>query len=367
MSIRSYKPSVRGNDMQIKRVIGAIAQAERPVICAGGGVFLANAQQKLTEFAERTSIPVVTTMMGLSLMPSAHPLNMGMIGAFGSKAANKALAKSDLLIMVGCRVADRAILAPDELERRMSIVHIDVDPAEIGKNMTAEIPVVGDVKVILHQLLERAQAGSQTEWLTRLQELRYEVRHRTFPTTPGYVFPGHLMRQLSRKLQYNAAVVADVGQNQIWACRHLQLEGARFLTSGGLGTMGYALPAAIGVKVAQPNRQTVVICGDGSFQMSFNELAAVRAANLDIKIILLQNNVLGLVRQIQDTPAYPAGPFGVALDGSPDFTTIADAYGIPSRVITEDEQVDGALDELLNAPGSFLLICRVDPKATTND
>ena len=367
VSIRSYKPSVRGNDMQIKRVIGAIAQAERPVICAGGGVFLADAQQELTEFAERTSIPVVTTMMGLSLMPSAHPLNMGMIGAFGSKAANKALAKSDLLIMVGCRVADRAILAPDELERRMSIVHIDVDPAEIGKNMTAEIPVVGDVKVILHQLLERAQAGGQTEWLTRLQEIRYEVRHRTFPTTPGYVFPGHLMRQLSRKLQYNAVVVADVGQNQIWACRHLQLEGARFLTSGGLGTMGYALPAAIGVKVAQPNRQTVVICGDGSFQMAFNELAAVRAANLDIKIILLQNNVLGLVRQIQDTPAYPAGPFGVALDGSPDFTTIADAYGIPSRVISEDEQVDGALDELLNAPGSFLLICRVDPKATTND
>ena len=367
VSIRSYKPSVRGNEMQIKRVIAAIEKAKRPVICAGGGVFLADAQQELTEFAERTYIPVVTTMMGLSLMRSAHPLNMGMIGAFGSKAANKALAKSDMLIMVGCRVADRAILAPDEIKRRMTIVHIDVDPAEIGKNMEAEIPVVGDVKVILSQILERVQAGSQSEWLTKLQELRYEVRHRTFPTQPGYVFPGHLLRQLSRKLQYNAVVVADVGQNQIWACRHLQLEGARFLTSGGLGTMGYALPAAVGVKVAQPNRQTVVICGDGGFQMSFNELAAVQAAQMDLKIILIQNNFLGLVRQIQDTPVYPSGPFGVALDGSPDFSTIAQAYGISCRVITEDEQVDGALEEMLQAPGSFLLICVVDPQATTND
>lgn len=367
VSLRSYRPSVRGNDNQIKRVMAAISQAERPVICAGGGVFLADAQQELVELAERTRIPVATTMMGLSLMPSSHPLNMGMIGAFGSKAANKAIGKSDLLIMIGCRVADRAILAPGELERQKSIIHIDVDPAEIGKNMTAEIPVVGDVKTVLHQILERAQAGEQTEWLTWLQEIRYEVRHRTFPSTPGYVFPGHLLRQLSRKLQYNAVVVADVGQNQIWACRHLQLEGPRFLTSGGLGTMGYALPAAVGVKVAQPNRQTVVICGDGSFQMAFNELAAVRAADMDIKIILFQNNVLGLVRQIQDTPAYPAGPFGVALDGSPDFSVIAAAYGIPSRVLSADEEVDGALDELLSSPGSYLLICQVDPKATTND
>ncbi|MCC8182209.1 MAG: biosynthetic-type acetolactate synthase large subunit [Clostridiales bacterium] len=367
VSLRSYKPSVRGNELQIKRVIGAIEQAQRPVLCAGGGVFLADAQQELTEFAERTCIPVVTTMMGLSLMPSAHPLNMGMIGAFGSQAANQALTDADLLIMVGCRVADRAILSPSTIQERTTIVHIDVDPAEIGKNMTAEIPVVGDVKVILGQLLERAQKGEQTEWLTGLQKVRYQVRHREFPSTPGYVFPGHLLRQLSRKLQYNAAVVADVGQNQIWACRHLQLEGPRFLTSGGLGTMGYALPAAIGVKVAQPNRQTVVICGDGSFQMSFNELAAVRAADMDIKIILIQNNYLGLVRQIQDTPTYPAGPFGVALDGSPDFAALAAAYGIPSRVLSEDRDVDDALDEMLNTPGSFLLICMVDPKATTND
>ena len=367
VSIRSYKPSVRGNDLQIKRVVSAIESAKHPVIYAGGGIFLANAQQELLELAERTNIPVVTTMMGLSLLPTHHPLNLGMIGAFGNVAANKALAKSDLLVMIGSRVADRAILSPEEVQRRMTIIHIDVDPAEIGKNMRAEIPVVGDVKSILHQILERIQPRSGDEWLEHFQARRKEELSRPFPVKEGYVFPGSLMRKLGAKLQYNAAVCVDVGQKQIWACKHLTMDGPRFLTSGGLGTMGYSLPAAVGVKVAQPGRQTVVICGDGSFQMSFNELAAIAHAQLDIKIVLIQNSVLGLVRQIQDTPTYPAGPFGVALDGSPDFTAIAAAYGIPSRVIGDESEIDGALEELLHQPGARLLICRTDPKATTND
>ena len=367
VSIRSYKPSVRGNDLQIKRVVAAIESAKHPVIYAGGGIFLANAQQELLELAERTNIPVVTTMMGLSLLPTHHPLNLGMIGAFGNVAANKALAKSDLLVMIGSRVADRAILSPEEVQRRMTIIHIDVDPAEIGKNMRAEIPVVGDVKSILHQILERIQPRSGDEWLEHFQARRKEELSRPFPVKEGFVFPGSLMRKLGAKLQYNAAVCVDVGQNQIWACKHLTMDGPRFLTSGGLGTMGYSLPAAVGVKVAQPGRQTVVICGDGSFQMSFNELAAIAHAQLDIKIVLIQNSVLGLVRQIQDTPTYPAGPFGVALDGSPDFTAIAAAYGIPSRVIGDESEIDGALEELLHQPGARLLICRTDPKATTND
>ena len=367
VSIRSYKPSVRGNDLQIKRVVSAIESAKHPVIYAGGGIFLANAQQELLELAERTNIPVVTTMMGLSLLPTHHPLNLGMIGAFGNVAANKALAKSDLLVMIGSRVADRAILSPEEVQRRMTIIHIDVDPAEIGKNMRAEIPVVGDVKSILHQILERIQPRSGDEWLEHFQARRKEELSRPFPVKEGYVFPGSLMRKLGAKLQYNAAVCVDVGQNQIWACKHLTMDGPRFLTSGGLGTMGYSLPAAVGVKVAQPGRQTVVICGDGSFQMSFNELAAIAHAQLDIKIVLIQNSVLGLVRQIQDTPTYPAGPFGVALDGSPDFTAIAAAYGLPSRVIGDESEIDGALEELLHQPGARLLICRTDPKATTND
>jgi len=180
------------------------------------------------------------------------------------------------------------------------------------------------------------------------------------------VFPGRLLRLLGERLQDDAAVCVDVGQNQIWACKHLWLKGGRFLTSGGLGTMGYALPAGVGVKVAQPNRQTVVICGDGSFQMAMNELAAVRARNMDLKIVLLENGVLGLVNQIQKTPPYH-GPFGVSLDGSPDFAAIAAAYGIPSITVGEEGQVEDALDRFLAEEGSCLLIAKVDPAVMTSD
>ena len=364
--IRGYNPSVRGNDKQISHVAEAIRQAERPVICAGGGVFLAHAELDFETFAARARAPVVTTMMGLSLLPTDHPLNMGMIGAHGNVCANKALAKSDLLIMIGTRAADRAILSPGEIQRRMSSIHIDVDPAEIGKNIQTEIPLVGDVGAILTQLLRQDLATNCGPWLTALQERRRQELDRAYPVRAGSVSPGRLMRLLGQRLSDKAAVCVDVGQNQIWACKHLWLRGGRLLTSGGLGTMGYALPAAVGVKTAQPDRQTVVICGDGSLQMSMNELAAVRAAGLDLKIVLIQNGVLGLVRQIQDTPPYH-GPFGVALDGSPDFSVIAQAYGIPSIVVSEEDQMEPALDRFLGKKGSCLLIARVDPAATTND
>ena len=364
--IRGYNPSVRGNDKQISHVAEAIRQAERPVICAGGGVFLAHAELDFETFAARARAPVVTTMMGLSLLPTDHPLNMGMIGAHGNVCANKALAKSDLLIMIGTRAADRAILSPGEIQRRMPSIHIDVDPAEIGKNIQTEIPLVGDVGAILTQLLRQDLATNCGPWLTALQERRRQELDRAYPVRAGSVSPGRLMRLLGQRLSDKAAVCVDVGQNQIWACKHLWLRGGRLLTSGGLGTMGYALPAAVGVKTAQPDRQTVVICGDGSFQMSMNELAAVRAAGMDLKIVLIQNGVLGLVRQIQDTPPYH-GPFGVALDGSPDFSVIAQAYGIPSIVVSEEDQMEPALDRFLGKKGSCLLIARVDPAATTND
>ncbi|MBQ5754856.1 MAG: biosynthetic-type acetolactate synthase large subunit [Oscillospiraceae bacterium] len=364
--IRGYKPSVKGNDLQIKRVVEALAQAKQPVICAGGGVFLAGAQQELLQLAESTNVPVVTTMMGLSLLPTDHPLNMGMIGSHGNACANKALAKSDLLIMVGTRAADRAILSPGEIQRRMATIHIDVDPAEIGKNMQAAIPLVGNVKVILHQILDRTPTAECGEWLVRLQELRKEELNRTYPHKEGYVFPGFFLKELGLRLKEDAAICVDVGQNQIWTCKHLRLKGGRLLTSGGLGTMGYSLPAAVGVKVACPARQTVVINGDGSFQMSMNELAAVKAAGMDIKIVLFRNHVLGLVHQIQNTDAYH-GPFGVNLDGSPDFNTIAAAYGIPTLTLGSEEDTPAVLDKFLAHQGSMLLMVDIDPFARTGD
>ena len=367
VNIRGYKPSVKGNDLQIKRVAEAISKARQPIICAGGGVWLANAREELLELAEGTGIPVVKTMMGISLMPTDHPLNMGMIGAHGNHCANKALAKSDLLIMVGTRAADRAIIQPDEIQRRMATIHIDVDPAEIGKNMQAAVPLVGDVKVILRQILDLGVAAPDcAEWRAMLADFRRAELSRQFPSRPGSVFPGTVMRMLGARLEDDAVVCADVGQNQIFTCKYLPQKHGRLLTSGGLGTMGYALPAGVGVKVAQPGRQTVVVCGDGSFQMAMNELAAVRQANMDLKILLFQNNTLGLVHQIQSRPPYH-GPFGVSLDGSPDFQTIAAAYAIPCVTADEEEELDAALDRFLAEPGPCLMICRVHPDVSTTD
>ena len=367
VNIRGYKPSVKGNDLQIKRVVETIAKARQPLICAGGGVWLADAQEELLELAETANIPVVKTMMGIGLMPTDHPLNLGMIGAHGNHCANKALAKSDLLIMVGTRAADRAITSPDEIQRRMATIHIDVDPAEIGKNMQAAVPLVGNVKVILRQILDMGVSSTDSaDWLAMLRDYRKAELSRVFPKRPGSVFPGTAIRRLGAKLDEDAVVCVDVGQNQIFTCKYFPQKHGRLLTSGGLGTMGYALPAAIGVKVAKPGRQTVVVCGDGSFQMAMNELAAIRCADLDIKILVFQNHTLGLVHQIQKSVPYH-GPFGVDLDGSPDFAAIAAAYGIPSIMVREEEELDEAIERFLSTKGACLMLCDVHPDVGTND
>ena len=365
--IRGYKPSVRGNDLQIKRVVDTIAKSRQPLILAGGGVWLANARDELVALAERCRIPVVKTMMGISVLPTDHPLNLGMVGAHGNHCANKALAKSDLLIMVGTRAADRAMVNPTDIQNRMATIHIDVDPAEIGKNMTAAVPLVGDVKVILQQLLEKdVPVTDSRAWLEQLGDYRKAELGRTFPRREGYVFPGTVLRKLGQKLTDDAVVCADVGQNQLFACKYLPQKHGRLLTSGGLGTMGYALPAAIGAKTGAPNRQTVVVCGDGSFQMAMNELSAIRCRDMDIKIVLMNNGVLGLVHQIQNSAPYH-GPYGVSLDGSPDFAAIAAAYGIPSMTADNEDTLDETLDRFLNTKGCGLLICRVHPDMSTND
>ncbi len=365
VDIRGYKPSIKGNDLQIKKVAQAIESASRPLICAGGGLFSAGAQKELLELSCGAGIPVVTTMMGLGLLPTDHPMNIGMIGSFGTKAANAALSMADLLIIAGARAADRTVTAPKELAKRTKTVHIDVDPAEIGKNMSTTVPVVGDVKVIFGQLLTYKPVADTADWLEDLRARR-KRESRTEPVQrEGAVSPVTLMRALGSKMDDDACVCADVGQNQIWAAKHLPLRGGRFLTSGGLGTMGYSLPAALGAKTAAPERQTVVICGDGSFQMSMNELATLKNIGADIKIVMIQNGVLGLVNEIQNK--LYSGPFGVTLEHSPDFEKIAAAYGIGSGTVADEKELDEALSRMFSEKGPYLLICRVDPEATTGD
>lgn len=363
--IRGYNPSIKGNTKQLANVVSAIMDAKRPVICAGGGVFLAGAEEELREFAHRLNIPVVTTMMGLSLLDTDDPLNMGMIGRFGNRSANKAMVKGDLLIMIGMRVADRAIIEPNEVKKRLRVIHIDVDSAEIGKNMEANIPLVGNAKIILNSLLEKCGTIDTSEWREFLKEYRDTELSREFPERNG-VCPQRFMRTLGRHIKPGAFVTVDVGQNQIWSCQHLYMRGIRFMTSGGLGTMGYSLPAAIGAKVAYRDRQTVVINGDGSFQMSMNELAAVKAENLDLKIVIIRNHVLGLVHQYQVMPPYH-GSYGVALDGDPDLAAIASAYGIKSFIMEDESRMDEAIDEFLDSEGAAVLIVNVDAMCSTMD
>lgn len=364
VDIRGYKPSFKGNIKQIARAAEVISKAQKPVLCLGGGVISAGAQKEALAFAERSGIPVVTTMMGLGVIPTDHPLYMGMIGSFGTTCANKTLAHSDLLILVGARVANRAIISPHEIGRRMKTIHIDVDPAEIGKNVNTTIPVVGDVKEVLLQLLEQCPVA-QTQDIETMQKKRQEELKRELPYGDGCAHPARIIRSLGKKLQDDAILCADVGQNQIWTCKHMTIKHGRVLTTGGLGTMGYSLPAALGAKVADPDRQTVVVCGDGSFQMFMNELSTLRNLDADVKIVMMQNNVLGLVNEIQHS-AY-SGPFGVALEHSPDFQKLAESYGIAWGVIENDDEIDEKLQEMLDFTGPYLLICRISPDAKTGD
>ena len=364
VNIRGYKPSVSGNPKQIKKVAAEIQGAKRPLICAGGGVFSSGAQNFIRELSEKGQIPVVTTMMGLGAIPSANNMNLGMIGQFGHKTANYALNNTDLLIIIGARVGDRAVTAPDRVEEKSRTIHIDVDPAEIGKNMTPTVPLVGDVKNILEKLLEYDVLTDSGEWIEKLQALAREEREKVSEKRKGTIGPRNFMHSLSDQLKDDACVVADVGQNQIWASKYIAIRSGRFLTSGGLGTMGYSLPAGIGVKFADRGRQTVVVCGDGSFQMMMNELSTAVGNGIDIKIVLFNNRKLGMVNEIQKK-AYSAGPYAVHMPETPDFCKLAEAFGIESRRIDDEAVMDEAISRMLSFDGPFLLECVVDSDEST--
>ena len=293
VSIRGYHPSTRANPLQLRRVAEAIAAARRPVICAGGGVFSAGARPQMQSFAERCGIPVVTTMMGLGLMPSSHPLYLGMLGSFGCSAANYAIHHSDLLILIGTRAGDRAMRQPGVLERRTRIIHIDIDPAEIRKNMEANIPLVADARLVLEELCETCQAMDTGMWLAELREKQGSGA--PFSDRPAFVNPHRLIAALTQALDSDAVYVADVGLNQIWSARSSRIKEGRFLTSGGMGTMGYALPAAMGARLATTARQVVAVMGDGGFQMSMQELATLCQHDIPVKMVVLRNDCLGLL------------------------------------------------------------------------
>ncbi len=355
--IRSYRPSSLGNGQQIKRAINALTEAKKPLICAGGGLFTGNGAELMRKFSEVTDIPVVSTMMGLGAMPTDSPRYYGMLGMHGCKSANYAVNHCDTLVLLGARVGDRAISAMKPRED-FTVIHIDIDPAEIGKNLAVHIPIVGDITLVLGQLLEAVKEPmAHAAWKAELDEMRGESP--MIPAKEGYINPKQFMKILDEALPDDSVVVADVGQNQIWAAANITFHGGRFLTSGGMGTMGYSVPAALGAKAASPDREVVAICGDGSFQMQMMELATALQHDINIKVVVMRNNYLGMVRELQER-GYNNRLTAVSLDGSPCFTKIAEAYGIESVLVDSPEKAKDAVERMIKSERPFLIEVAVE-------
>jgi acetolactate synthase-1/2/3 large subunit len=366
VDVKGYKPTYKGHSMQIKKVAEAVQKAKAPVICAGGGVIIANAAEELVEFAEKCGIPVVTTLMGIGSIPSTHELNMGMLGTHGVYAANHAVHNADLLIIIGARVADRAIGAASKIAEKAKIIHIDIDPAEIGKNIGTSIPVVGDVKYVLGELNSIVKKGSTEKWIETVKKAKQEHPLK-YKDEGDYktVKPQYVLSVLSEMAGDNTFVATEVGQNQIWTANYYGFNKPRtFITSGGLGTMGYGLPAAVGVKLGSPESVVLAICGDGSFQMSMQELGTIKQNNLGIKIIIFNNSRLGMVRELQKN-RYGCRYSQVFLDENPDFVKLVEAYGFEGERITSNSQVKDALNRMFSNDKPYLLECVVDPEEPT--
>ena len=377
VSIRTYKPTVTGHAVQIKRVIKELQRAKRPIICVGGGVHLSSgAKEEVRRFVEEKDIPVVCTMMGLGVLPTNHFLFYGMVGNNGQAYGNRAMNDADMIIMVGARVADRSFSQPDLITENKVLVHIDVDPAEIGKNAGPTIPLVGDIKHVFEEFNKAEISVDHSLWIDKLDGYKDDTQNASRRKRHMYsstmteeeinalmVNPEIFIKRLSRAMKDDAVYVADVGQNQLWSCANCVIkENGRFLTSGGMGTMGYSVPAALGAKLAAPDRQVVAVCGDGGFQMTMMELATMKQYKVPVKIVVLRNNVLGLVRQYQHftyQDRYSVIDLG---DSIPDFKLLAEAYGIRYLQIAAVEDMDSGIEDFLSDDEATLLEVIIDPK-----
>ena len=362
INLPSYRPTYKGNAKQVRQAVSRIQESKRPLIYAGGGIVSSHACAELTELAERMQIPVVTSLMGKGAMRCSNPLNLGPVGMHGSKYANMAVTECDLLIAVGARFSDRVTGKVDEFAPHAKIIHIDIDPAEIGKIIDPAVPIVGDAKVVLGAINERLnKTGAKPNddaWVKSVNEWRdrWPLYTDDFKDYPGAIAPEVVLAHLSDKLDPEASIVTtEVGQHQMWAHQNIHREHARtFLSSGGLGTMGFGFPAAIGAKVGCPEDEVVCVAGDGSFQMNSQEMATAAINGIGVKVLIMDNRALGMVHQWQRLFYNERYSF-TELAPNPDFVKLADAYGWEAARITKPEEVDEALDKMLAAKGPYLL------------
>ncbi|HFZ4195744.1 TPA: acetolactate synthase large subunit [Streptococcus pneumoniae] len=348
VNLPSYQPTLEPNDMQIKKILKQLSKAKKPVLLAGGGISYAEAATELNEFAERYQIPVVTSLLGQGTIATSHPLFLGMGGMHGSFAANIAMTEADFMISIGSRFDDRLTGNPKTFAKNAKVAHIDIDPSEIGKIISADIPVVGDAKKALQMLLAEPTVHNNTEkWIEKVTKDKNRVR--SYDKKERVVQPQAVIERIGELTNGDAIVVTDVGQHQMWTAQYYPYQNERQLvTSGGLGTMGFGIPAAIGAKIANPDKEVVLFVGDGGFQMTNQELAILNIYKVPIKVVMLNNHSLGMVRQWQES-FYEGRTSESVFDTLPDFQLMAQAYGIKNykfdnpetlaqdlEVITED-------------------------------
>ncbi|MET1170606.1 biosynthetic-type acetolactate synthase large subunit [Paenibacillus amylolyticus] len=354
VNIRGYHPTIQPNQDQIDNLLKAIEEAERPVILAGGGVVYAAAHEELSTFALQTRIPVVTTLLGLGGFPSGNDLWMGMPGMHGTWTANMAIQNADLLISIGARFDDRVTMRTDAFAPKAKIAHIDIDPAEIGKNISTAYPCIGDVKMVLELANKSAKPARSEEWLTTLAEWKLQ-RPLTYKDSDTLLKPQWVVEMLNETTKGNAYVTTDVGQHQMWAAQYYRFNHPRrWISSGGLGTMGFGFPSAIGVQIAHPNDLVISINGDGGFQMCSQELAICAIHNIPVKIVILNNQVLGMVRQWQEI-IYENRYSHIDLAGSPDFVKLAEAYGVKGLRATTKSEAQATWAEAMQHDGPVLI------------
>jgi len=355
VSLNGYKPTFSGHIQQIKAAAQEISKAKRPVIYAGGGVISSNASSELRDLAFQANIPVTTTLMGIGTFPETHPLSLGMLGMHGTAYANYAISAADLIIALGARFDDRVTGKLSEFGSQAKIIHIDIDPAEIGKNVLVDIPIVGDLKKVLKKINEIIDKKENTEWLETIKDwkrkypLKYENNQE--------LKPQYIIEEVYKISEGKAVIVTDVGQHQMWAAQYYQYTMPRtFISSGGLGTMGYGLPAAIGAKIGCPDKTVICISGDGSFQMNLQELATAINNHLTIMVIIMNNSYLGMVRQWQEF-FFNKRYSSTALTGNPDFVKLIEAYGGTGIRVNKKQELSPALEKALSLNKFVLIDC----------
>ena len=359
-TLEGYNPVYEGHKGQIKTAIKMIKDSKKPLIIAGAGILKAHAYEELKEFVEKTNIPVAMTLLGLGSFPGNHELALGMIGMHGTTYANYAANEADLIIAAGMRFDDRVTGNPQKFVPNAKIIHIDIDPAEIGKNKLIDVPIVGDLKNVLADLNEKAPKVSHDEWLKYIKKLKKDFSLIYRKTEDDILIPQEILSEIDKITKGNVIVATDVGQHQMWAAQFLTFNNPySILTSGGAGTMGFGLPAAIGAQVANPNKKVLAVVGDGGFQMTFQELMLIKEYNLPVKIFIINNSYLGMVRQWQEL-FHEKRYSSVDLSYNPDFIKIGEAYGIKSIQLKNKKDLKKNLKKILESDEAVLVECIVE-------